>query len=53
MDKQEAAVIKVLNDIGVREEPQLSPEQEEMLARALDPEKDFMDRVEKLFKKSQ
>jgi len=50
MNKQDAAVIKVLSDIG-EEEPTLSPEQEEMLARALDPEKEFMHSVERLFNK--
>ena len=51
MNKQDAAVIKVLSDIGSNEEPTLSPEQEEMLARALDPEKEFMHSVERLFNK--
>ena len=52
MNKQDAAVIKVLSDIGTEEDPTLSPEQEEMLARALDPEKDFLHSVEKLFTKN-
>lgn len=50
MNKHDAAVIKALADAGVIEEPELSPEQEEMLARALDPEKEFLHKVENLFK---
>ena len=51
MNKQDAAIIKVLSDIGSKEEPLLSPEQEEILARALDPEKEFLHSVERLFNK--
>ena len=50
MNDKDAAVIKVLNDIGYTEEPELSPEQEEQLARACDPEKQFLHDVESLFK---
>lgn len=49
MDKKQAAVIKILNDIGLAEEPVLSPEQEELLTRALDPEEEFLHSVKKLF----
>ncbi len=49
MKDNDAAVIKVLNDIGYTEEPDLSPEQEEMLQRACDPEKQFLYDVEQLF----
>jgi len=49
MSKQDAAITKVLSDLGIIEEPTLSPEQEDMLARALDPEKEFLHSVEKLF----
>jgi len=52
MNKQDAAVIKILSDIGLEEEPTLSPEQEEMLTRALDPEKQFIHSVEQLFNKN-
>jgi len=51
MNKKDAAIIKVLSDIGYEEPSELSPEQEEILQRALDPEKDFLDSVEKLFNK--
>lgn len=51
MNKQDAAVIKVLSDISIEKEQILSPEQEEMLSRALDPEKDFLASIEDLFNK--
>lgn len=50
MNKKDAAVEKVLADIGFREEPDLTPEQEEILQRALDPEEQFLYDVEQLFK---
>lgn len=49
MKKKDAAVIKVLSDIGMTDEPELTPEQENQFARALDPEKQFLYDVEKLF----
>jgi len=49
MTKHDAAVTKALAELGLAEEPKLSPEQALMLARALDPEKDFIHSVEKLF----
>jgi len=50
MNKQEAKIIKGLAELGVREENPLTQEEEDMLARALDPEKEFLHSVEKLFK---
>lgn len=47
--KKDAAVIKALALAGLHKEQQLSPEQEEMLRRALDPEEQFLHDVEKLF----
>ncbi len=49
MNKHEAKVIKALADLNIGEQPSLTPEQEDMLARALDPEKEFLHSVEKLF----
>lgn len=49
MNNQDSTVIKILSDMGMTEEPELSPEQEEILQRALDPEKEFLHSVEKLF----
>lgn len=51
MNKQDAHIEKILNDLGLKEEVPLSPEQEEMLNRALDPEVEFAHAVERLFKK--
>jgi len=51
MNKHEAAVIKVLADLNISDEPKLTQDQEDILARALDPEKEFLHSVEKLFNK--
>lgn len=48
MDK-DSAIIKALSDAGLRKEPELTPDQEEMLRIALDPELQFLDDVERLF----
>ena len=51
MRKMDAKIIKVLADLNLNsgEEKPLTPEQEDMLARALDPEKEFLHSVEKIF----
>ncbi len=49
MKDKDAATIKVLVDIGYTKSPELTPEQEEHLERALDPEKQFLHDVERLF----
>jgi len=49
MKEKDAAIIKVLSDIGYADEPELTPEQEKQFSRALDPEKQFLHDVEKLF----
>jgi hypothetical protein len=51
MGKKDAEVIKALAEIGCRDETPLTPEQEEMMRRAIEPEKFFLDDVEKLFKR--
>jgi len=48
----DAAVIKILADIGALPEPQLTPEQEEMLKRALDPDCSFYDDIMDVFDKN-
>lgn len=48
---KDSAVINVLTQVGLRKEPDLTPEQEEMLRRALDPEEQFLHDVEQLFQK--
>lgn len=50
MGKKDAVVIKVLADVGLSKDTQLSPEQEEILRRAIDPEEQFMYDIEQLFK---
>lgn len=50
MTKKDAAVIKALAELGIREDPELSPEEELLLKRALDPEEDFYSNVEQVFK---
>lgn len=49
MEKKDAAVIKALTQTGTRTEEPLTPEQEEMLRRALDPEEQYLYDVERLF----
>jgi len=51
MNKKEAAIIKVLNDVKSVEEPVLTPEQEKILSRALDPEEEFLHCIKTLFDK--
>lgn len=42
MKEKDAAIIKVLSDIGYADEPELTPEQEKQFERAIDPEKQFL-----------
>lgn len=51
MNEKDASVQKVLAELGLKEQPKLSPEQEEILKRALDPELQFQHDVERLFDK--
>ena len=51
MKEKDAAVIKVLADIGAVDEPELTPEQEELLKRALNPEEQFLHDVKRLYVK--
>lgn len=50
MNKKDAEIIKVLSELGLRKDPELTPEQEQDLKRAINPENTFLDDVEKLFK---
>ena len=47
----DSIIIKTLTDLELRDSPTLTPEQEEMLRLALNPEEQFLTNVEKLFKK--
>lgn len=49
MKEKDAAIIKVLSDIGYADEPELTPEQEKQFERATDPEKQYLYDVEQLF----
>ena len=46
------AIIKALADINLRPEPELTPEQEDMLRLALNPEEQFLNDVERIFTKT-
>lgn len=49
MNEKDAAVIKTLAELGLRKEEPLTPEQEQLLKRALDPYEEFLAQVEQLF----
>lgn len=50
MKNKDAAIIKALVQAGVRKEPELSLDQEDMLKRALDPNEEYLYRIEQVFK---
>jgi len=52
MNEKDATIQKVLAELGLKEEPELSPEQEELLKTALDPELQRLASIEKLFKQN-
>lgn len=52
MNKNDAAIIKVLADLGLYKEYELSDNQEYQVQRALDSDAIFLDDIEKLFQKS-
>ena len=52
MSKKDAAVIKALADLGLREDPELTPEEEEQLRVASDPELQYLQDIEDLFSKN-
>lgn len=47
--KKDAAVEKILHELGLKQEPELTPEQEELYNRATNPEEQFFYDVERLF----
>lgn len=51
MNEKDAHVKKVLAELGLKDEPQLSPEQEELLKQALDPELQYQADIIKIFQK--
>jgi hypothetical protein len=53
MNEKDAAIKKVLAELGLKEEPELTPEQEELLKTALDPkEQELADMLRVLQKSS-
>lgn len=50
MNEKDVRVHKVLAELGIDNQPDLTPEQEEVLKTALDPEEQFLSDVERLFK---
>jgi hypothetical protein len=52
MNKKDAAVTKILADLKLVDDTQLSPEQERVLQNALDPELQYLQDVEDLFNQS-
>lgn len=51
MNEKDAAVIKALAELGLRQEQSLSPEQELLLKRAVDPEEEFYAQVQQIFQR--
>ena len=51
MENKDAHVQKILAELGLKQEPELTPEQEELFRIALDPEEQFLHNVKKLFTK--
>ena len=49
MNKKDASVIKVLADLNLSDKTELTPEQEELLKLAMDPDEQFLHDVETLF----
>lgn len=52
MNEKDAAVIKVLAELGLKDQPQLTPEEEELLQVALDPEEMRLYNIKQIFDKS-
>lgn len=49
MNEKDAAVIKALAELGLRQEIPLSPEQEKLLQQALDPHAQYLEDIIKVF----
>ncbi len=52
MTDKSAAVLKALAELGLRKEPELTPEEEDRLQCALDPELQRLKDIEELFNRS-
>lgn len=51
MEQKDAQIIKILSELGLRQDTSLSEEEKDMLNVALDPEKQYLEDVERLFTK--
>lgn len=49
MNSKDAAVIKSLAELGLRKEEPLTPEQEQLLKQALDPQEQFYAEIIRIF----
>ena len=49
MNDKDARIIATLAELGLRNQPKLTPEQEEMLKQALDPDLQFAADVKRIF----
>ena len=49
MNTNDAIIIKTLAELGLRNEPQLTPEQEKLLQQALDPHEQYLEDILKIF----
>lgn len=49
MNEKDFKIIKALADLELHKEQPLTPEQEQLLKQALDPEEKFLSDVEKIF----
>lgn len=49
MNDKDAAVIKTLAELGFRKDEPLTPEQELLFKRAIDPEEEFLHQVQQIF----
>ena len=50
MNRKDALIIKSLEELGLRTEKELTPEQEQLLSNALDPEEAYYDKLLDIFK---
>lgn len=51
MNEKDAAAIKALEELGLRKEIPLTPEQEALFTQAIDPEEKFYADIERIFSK--
>lgn len=52
MNEKDAAILKALSELGLRDEPTLTPDQEKLLQQALDPHEQYLEDILKIFNHS-